>query len=304
MAGRPWTGRGAARVITMPPRPSHHYEGDKITLKYRRGDKDVSVPDLELVGAMAAYAHPFLGILPVRDDPKLGVAVRYVYPKSPADLAGIKPGDRIVKVGRPDGPLASFTGQKPGRDEFVDMLSALRPGMEIKLEVVRKEAKPADKEDKKTDKDDKKADGADQKSDTLTVKLAALPGTSADEKTAGIPERLSAASVKQALEPLEVAPGKPKPPKVDRSDKKAETGLLKRTTAGGDHKYWVYVHEDYDPNVAHALVVWLHPPRGNSDEDVERFTGLWEDYCNDHHLILAGPQSESEGGATASEPES
>jgi S1-C subfamily serine protease/predicted esterase len=280
-----------------------HYEGDKISLKYRRGDKEVSVSDMELVGALAAYAHPFLGILPVRDDPKLGVAVRYVYPKSPADRAGLEAGDRIVKVGRPDGPMASFTGQKPGRDEFFDMLNALRPGMEIKLEIVRKDAKPDGKDDKKADKDAKKADGADKKNDTLTVTLAALPGTSTDEKTDGVPDNPPPASVKQALEPLEVATGKPKPPKVDRGDKKAETGLIKRTTAGGDHKYWVYVHEDYDPNVAHALVVWLHPPRGNSDEDVERFTGMWEDYCKDHHLILVGPQSESEGGWTASEAE-
>ena len=44
---------------------------------------DRTFPDLVLVGTLAAYAHPFLGILPMRDDPKLGVAVRYVYPGSP-----------------------------------------------------------------------------------------------------------------------------------------------------------------------------------------------------------------------------
>ena len=29
-----------------------------------------------------------------------GVRVRYVYPKSPAEAAGVKPGDRVVECGR------------------------------------------------------------------------------------------------------------------------------------------------------------------------------------------------------------
>jgi predicted esterase len=141
-----------------------------------------------------------------------------------------------------------------------------------------------------------------KKTDTVPLKLAALPGTTADDKAA-IPANLPPeASCKKALEPLQVAAGQPKPPqKMDEDDKKPETGFLKRNTAGGDHKYWVYVHEDYDPNIAHALVVWLHAPQGNTDDDIERFTGVWEDYCKDNHIILVGPQSESESGWTPSE---
>ena len=26
-----------------------------------------------------------------------------------------------------------------------------------------------------------------------------------------------------------------------------------------DHEYWIYVPDNYDPNIGHALVVWLHP---------------------------------------------
>ena len=62
-----------------------------------------------------------------------------------------------------------------------------------------------------------------------------------------------------------------KPTRKD-DDKKPETGLLKRTTAAADHNYWVYVPEDYDPNVAYALVVWLHPLGKNKDEDMKLFT--------------------------------
>ena len=38
----------------------------------------------------------------MRDDPKLGVEVRYVFEKSPAEKAGLKAGDRIVKFGTDD----------------------------------------------------------------------------------------------------------------------------------------------------------------------------------------------------------
>ena len=50
----------------------------------------------------------FLGILPMRDDDKDGVEIRYVYPKSPAETAGLKVGDRITKAAgnRPAGMAA------------------------------------------------------------------------------------------------------------------------------------------------------------------------------------------------------
>src|SRR5262249_28752833 len=65
------------------------YEGDKVSLKFKRGDQIIEVKDLELVGTLAVFAHSFLGVLPMRDDPKLGVDIRFVYPKSPAEKAGL-----------------------------------------------------------------------------------------------------------------------------------------------------------------------------------------------------------------------
>jgi predicted peptidase len=167
-----------------------------------------------------------------------------------------------------------------GREELFEMLNVLQPQSTIRLEVVRKDGK---------------------KSEIVSVQLAVMPGATASDKAA-IPGNLPPeASLKKALEPLQVAPGQPKQAKAEHADGKAETGFLKRTTAGGDHKYWLYVHDDYDPNIAHALVVWLHAPQGNTDDDIERFTGMWEDYCKDNHIILVGPQSESESGWTPSE---
>src|SRR5262249_11231254 len=71
----------------------------------------------------------------------------------------------------------------------------------------------------------------------------------------------------------------------------------------GDHEYWVYVPDNYDPNVAHALVVWLHAPgKGKEREkDAEVMMDLWQGYCEDHHLIMIGPKAENETGWLASE---
>src|SRR5205814_4656723 len=91
--------------------------------------------------------------------------VRYVFPKSPADLAGVKAGDRITKVGPASGgPLRPFSG----RDELASLLEGLSAGSEIKVEVEHKEPK---------------------KTEAVTVKLAALPDAPVPEE---LPEPASA----------------------------------------------------------------------------------------------------------------
>jgi S1-C subfamily serine protease len=247
------------------------YEGDAIALKYRRGGKDISIARLELVGALSAYTHAFLGALPVRDDPKLGALVRYVFAKSAAEKAGLKAGDRIVKYGK--GPMmVAFKGQKRGRAELLDFLNGVRPDEEIKLEVSRKGAKAM----------------------TLTVTLGSLTGPGKNG-TDTVPEKLPRdASAGKALAPLETAAGQKKAPKMAEPPK-AETGLLKRKSAEG-RTYWIYADEDYDPNISHALVVWLHPPREGSKEKMEQLSDAWEKACRDNHIILVCPATDNEGG--------
>ncbi|HEX4150209.1 MAG TPA: PDZ domain-containing protein, partial [Pirellulales bacterium] len=70
-----------------------HYAGDHLQLVVLRDGKRLS-REVELVDHVAAYARPFLGILPMRDA-QTGVVVRYVFPKSPAAEAGLERGDRI-----------------------------------------------------------------------------------------------------------------------------------------------------------------------------------------------------------------
>src|SRR5262249_20112990 len=59
--------------------------------------------------------------------------------------------------------------------------------------------------------------------------------------------------------------------------------------------------EDYDPNIAYALVIWLHPAGKAKDKDTEKMISAWDDFCSDNHIILLCPRSESEGGWLASE---
>jgi predicted esterase len=122
-----------------------------------------------------------------------------------------------------------------------------------------------------------------------------------------IPDKLpETSSLKKALEPKKTvgnAPPMPQPAPAPKKEdpKKVETGLLKRSNAARDHEYWVYVPENYDPNIAHAVVVWLHPKDKGKEKDAESFTRLWEDFCADNHIILIGPRAVNETGWLVSE---
>ena len=127
---------------------------------------------------VAAFGQGFLGVLPMRDDPGPGVEVRCVYPNSPADKAGVKAGDRIVRIDCPPLP-----GQPPGkqpimdRDRFLDLMARLRPGTDVKLDVVRK---------------------AGGKTDTLPAKLVEPPDAVPDEAAGAGVGRAGAEEGRQA----------------------------------------------------------------------------------------------------------
>lgn len=262
------------------------YDGDTVVVKVDRDKKELQFK-IKLEGAIAAYPSSFLGILPLRDDPEPGVEVRYVYPGSPADKAGLKVGDRVMKVGRDMPPAPLQLQAIAGRDQLLDMLENAIPGLELSFEI-------------------KRAGG--KKTETLKIKLTEVPDT-VPSKT-DLPEKSSA---KKALtKPKGVGPQPPGAPKKEekkepkKDNKKAEVGFLKRTTAAADHTYWIYVPENYDPNIAHAVVVWLHPPGKNKEKDFDTFWQSWQLRwtCEDYHLILVCPKAESDrGGWTRSESE-
>ncbi len=278
--GKPIDSQAQLRQVLGPK-----YEGDTIAIKIQRGKEEIKL-DVKLEGAVASYPQPFLGILPMRDDPEPGVEVRFVYPGSPADKAGLRAGDRIMKVGSEVPPAPLRLRPIAGRDAMMDIIDSTVPGLELSFEVTR---------------------GENKKTETLKIKLDVMPEM-VPSKTQ-LPEK---ASVKKALtRPKGVglqpqgAPKKEEKKEAKKDDdKKAETGFLKRTTAAADHTYWIYVPENYDPNIAHAVLVWLHPPGKNKEKDFDNFWQSWQFPCEDYHMILVCPVAESErGGWTQSESE-
>ncbi len=266
------------------------YEDDTVSLKYQRGKETLEIKEVKLGSAVAAFNRPFLGILPMRDDPEQGIEVRYVFKKSPAAEAGIKEGDRITKIGPNEAGLQPFAG----REQLATALGSLRPGAQIVLEIVPK----GTKEKKK-----------------LTIKLADFDD--------GVPEELpKKASFEKALQPKKPAAGPGPMPMKDKDDKKdpkddkkaddkkddkekpkAPTGLFKRNNAARDRTYWIYVPENYDPNISYGIVVWLHPVNRNKERDIEGMKFKWDDYCDDHKLIFVAPVSENDTGWVANEVE-
>jgi S1-C subfamily serine protease len=253
------------------------YEGDTVTVKVKRGKEEKTFANLVLGGALSTTGQPVLGILPMRDDPEAGVEVRYVYAKGPADAAGLKAGDRITKVGGGMGPPQPFSG----RDQLATLLAGATPGTKVKVEVLRKDGK---------------------KTDTLEVTLGEVPAKGAAD---AVPDKLpEEASKQKALEPRK-APGggpTPPPPAPKKEDKKAApTGLINRKSADGSHNYWIYVPSNYDPNVSHALLLWLHPVGKSKEKDIDDFLDPWISYCRDNHIIVAGPIAENNTGWVPSE---
>lgn len=103
-------------------RTAPRYAGDVLKIKIRRGDgadaKEIE-SDVKLAAELPPYRHAFLGVIPSRAaatkataaedsetdaekdaQPKAatGVGVRAVWPGSAASKAGLKPGDRIIKL--------------------------------------------------------------------------------------------------------------------------------------------------------------------------------------------------------------
>src|SRR5262249_37801121 len=108
------------------------------------------------------------------------------------------------------------------------------------------------------------------------------------------------ASLGKAREPLETA--KKKDAKAPEA-KKGEVGLKERSTGDGEHKFWVYVPKDYDPDYSYGVVTWLHLAGRNKKADVEDMVDLWSDYCSEHRLILVMPISDNAEGWIPSESE-
>lgn len=270
------------------------YEGDTVSLKVKRGDKTQDFKDIKLIGSTATVEPGFLGVLPMRDDPELGVELRYVYPNSPAAKAGLKAGDRIMKVGvKPPmgGPkLPGGGGLRPfaGRDQFLQIMQGFPYAATISAEVKKKEG---------------------DKTETMDIVLgkfpeeipAELPEVSTAKKALTAPKPVGPAPAPKKDEPKKDEPKKEEPKKDEKEKEKIKTGLIKVTTEGATPRnYWVFLPDNYDPNVSHGLIVWFHPA-GRDGRDADDMIKVWEAFCEKHHFIMMGPTAGSNTGWVAGE---
>jgi S1-C subfamily serine protease len=260
------------------------YDGDVVTVKVLRGSEEKTFENVRLGAVLSAYGQAILGILPMRDDPEPGVEVRYPYPKGPAETAGVKVGDRIMKIGGEQGALQPFSG----RDQLAAILANATPGVKMKVEVLHK----------------------DKKTETLTVTLGEVPAKGAEDE---VPDKLpEEASKKKALEPQKqagggaagapmVVPAAAQKKEEKKEEKAPETGELRRKTASGSHDYLVYVPRNYDANISYALLIWLHPVGKDKEKDDDALLDDWAAYCRDNNIILVAPKAENKTGWVPSE---
>lgn len=127
-------GRKVVRQAQVLHVLGNKYAGDKLTVKAKRGTETVTA-EVPLVDKLDPYEPTFLGILPVREPTsaplpaaaaKSGVAIRFVFPKSPAATAGLAKGERIISVDKTvvNDPAA-----------LLDQISRHRPGDKLHLQI-------------------------------------------------------------------------------------------------------------------------------------------------------------------------
>lgn len=281
------------------------YDGDLVSLKVKRGDKVEEFKDVKLASLQSNVDPGFLGVLLMRDDPEPGAEVRYVFPDSAAAKAGLKAGDRIMKVGPkqegpapklPKGPLPP--GVQPpgpqafsGRDQFMALLQNYRAGQTLTLEVTRKEGGKTENLDAVLG----------QFPDAIPTEL---PKESSKEKALVAPKPAGGAPPAKKADPKKEEAKKEEPKKEEKKEgEKPKTGLQKVENVGAaQRKFWVFVPDTYDPNVSHGLIVWLHPA-GRDGRDADDMVKIWEVFCERHNFILVGPTAGAATGWVAGEAE-
>jgi serine protease Do len=173
-------GRKITRAAEVKEEISQHYAGDKLKFTVERGGKteknekpEKLVRELTLVEKLENYRHPFLGILPLRDFGEKGVKVRYVYPESPAQKAGVAAGDVVQAfAGKPiadrDSLLAALDETEPGQSVEVEFRHGnASKKMKIVLDVLPESLPPAEL----PAAHGKSKSAAEKKTQTGTVKL-------------------------------------------------------------------------------------------------------------------------------------
>lgn len=237
---------------------SRRYAGEKLKFVVERDGQKLE-REIELVGKLPPYVHPFLGLLPARPlqtriampeakpgekpapkiekpadaEPKT-LAVRWVFPDSPAAKAGITAGDVIASI---DGDKVTTAAELRAK------LADREPGETVALEIVRQ-----------------------GKTEKMQVALAPFSAAApAGELPAAHP--------------------------AGKGGEKPAVGEVEIKVPDSTAVSPAYVPAGYDPSVPHGLVVWLHGPRELPKQAID----AWKPLCDRHELIVLAPKSSEPG---------
>jgi predicted esterase len=177
-----------------------------------------------------------------------------------------------------------------GRDQFMGIMQHFRSGSSITLEVKKKSGK---------------TETVDAVLGQFTEEIPKeLPGGESSKKQAQVaPKPAGVEAKKEAGKKEEPKKDEPKKEQAKKDDKeKPKTGLQKIEGAGANNrKFWVYIPDDYDPNIAYGLIVWLHPAERGGGRDADDMVKIWDTFCDKYNFIMMGPTAEAASGWVAGE---
>ena len=245
-------GHPVARAVEAKEQLGQHYAGDKIRVTVLRGHERIT-REIDLAAKLDPFQQGFLGILPMRTPKQKGVMVRYVYPKSPAALAGIAVGDLLVSL---DG--------KPLRDrlDLIEKFGALEPGTVVEIGLQRA--------------------GVEQK---LKAKLAPLPEElPPSELPPAVEPPKSVAAAAGSSSGLVFQSGS----RGNVETVRGAVGAMQMKIPEYANEVWAYVPDAPASGAPRGVVVWLHSPGGF---DWTKLLALWKPLCDRYGLILVAPKS-------------
>jgi serine protease Do len=256
------------------------YAGEDVRVVAKRGDERLE-RTVKLAGELPAYRHAFLGVLPMRrhaasttkadasddndpapkNDANLekaiqetadgGVIVRMVYAGSPADKAGLRPGDRIVRIDETDVKTI---------DDATAALNNSAPGVEVNLQFVRQSQKTNAKLE------------ADRMPNNVPSELP--------------PAFLDANDPANRDQPEAGAEAAGAPEAGAQAEKSGETRELKLPEF--PNQCSVYVPTTEGPDRTLAALLWLHAP---GESNPEAMIAEWKTICDRDGVLLILPTS-------------
>ncbi len=217
-------GQPVHRVGEATRQLENYYAGEQISLVVERGDKkETKKVSMTLVKKLVPFEGGFLGILPAREsnypEEKTGVGIRYIFAESPAEKAGLKPGDRILKLEEIEFEESS---------DLLELITRMPAGKNVKLTFER-----------------------NSKIEEVEIVLSSI--------STELPNQISPLIIPPAEEEEnQIGENEGEENNNENSEKK-KMGHFRFDVKEHAHRCWAYVPEDYNPEYSYGLMVWLHP---------------------------------------------